>query len=70
MIDNTRIDPEIDGQLKPCPFCGGTAFMWYTNDNYPSPYVVCNSCTAMQKIHRFKTVDEAIEAWNRRVYEK
>ena len=63
-------------ELLPCPFCGDTASLCYTNDNHRSPYVQCDgaiqtngtpSCYAMIQPWRYKTEQEAIEAWNRRV---
>lgn len=53
--------------LKPCPFCGGEAFV-----SARLPYfgehltvaVVCEDCNAASK-HKAKEKD-AIEAWNRR----
>lgn len=62
-------------ELKPCPFCGNTARLNFTNDNHHSPWVSCDgaiqtngtkSCFACQYPWNFKTVEEAIEAWNRR----
>lgn len=58
-------------ELLPCPFCGETATLYHTNDNNRSPYVQCDGamrgCYAMIRPWRYKTVQEAIEAWNRRV---
>lgn len=28
-------------ELKPCPFCGGEAYLDYSSDNAHRPYVVC-----------------------------
>ena len=61
-------------ELKPCPFCGGEAFVdihsyWeietqgFTDRTYG---VVCGDCH-MQTRQFFYTENEAIEAWNRRV---
>lgn len=66
---------ELSKTLKPCPFCGASATLWFTNDNHHSPYVECDgaiqtnrtkSCFACQCPWRFKTVEDAIAAWNRR----
>ena len=54
-------------ELKPCPFCGGKAFV-----SAKLPYfgeeltlaVVCEQCNASSK-HR-RTKEKAIEDWNRR----
>lgn len=67
--------PEI--KLKPCPFCGGDAKIFY--DNYGKYLAKC-SCGLLIGIEletgnelidgwkaKFDTFDEAVEAWNRRV---
>ena len=47
-------------ELKPCPFCGGTAvFLSYTKY-----WVVCTDCLAETSC--YATPEEAAEAWNRR----
>lgn len=65
----------IDATLKPCPFCGSKAFLCYTTDNKAMPYIKCGNfnstgisteCYAQQQPWRYKTADEAAEAWNRR----
>lgn len=65
----------IDAMLKPCPFCGSKAFLCYTTDNKAMPYIKCGNfnstginteCYAQQQPWRYKTADEAAEAWNRR----
>ena len=60
-------------KLKPCPFCGGEAELTYTNDNNHMPFVRCKygcflnpPCHGNQYPWRFKTVKDAVEAWNRR----
>ena len=52
-------------KLKPCPFCGGEAYVWLNleTDNYD---VECLECGCDFQQH-YGCVDEAIEAWNRRV---
>lgn len=57
-------------ELKPCPFCGNSAFVVeydYTVDNgYIPLYVVeCNGCHATT--FEYDTEEEAAAAWNRRV---
>ena len=54
---------------KPCPFCGVEAIICYSvkDDTY-----VCGCFTSgcmgdvRKYLHRFKTREEAIAAWNRR----
>ncbi len=50
-------------KLKKCPFCGGEAHVV----GILTRWVVCDECGAELKF--FKTEEEAIEAWNRRVGE-
>lgn len=64
-----------DIELKPCPFCGGEAELIYSNDNHHKPYIACKfgsmltpKCSAYNTYQwNYKTVAEAVEAWNRRV---
>jgi Lar family restriction alleviation protein len=56
--------------LKPCPFCGGDAFVAQsTNENclgelYDTFIVICEKCTAEAGIH--DTKEQAINTWNTR----
>ena len=57
-------------ELKPCPFCGGEAFVYKRYEsvwrNDPTDYtVLCKNCRAGVR-HYFQTKGEAIEAWNKR----
>ena len=60
----------MDKQLKPCPFCGHNAgkYLYDPFDGYQETritYIVkCVHCCA--NVER-TTMEEAIEAWNRRV---
>jgi Lar family restriction alleviation protein len=68
-------------ELKPCPFCGGTAISrvekWQEHlpfgkiENHRSYGVICTDCEciAYEIEPGFENVFEAIEAWNRRVTE-
>lgn len=75
-----QIAREINPKLKPCPFCGSSASLYYTTDNKHLAYVRCNgtvlpadggkSCYAEIAPYkaRYRTAEEAIEAWNRRFH--
>lgn len=58
-------------ELKPCPFCGGTAKIRHDYDGNGYSYVECEKCH--MKSTRFmrlfeRSSDEAAKAfWNRRV---
>lgn len=58
--------------LKPCPFCGGQAYIHVFDDTHgKGPYdighcqVQCSKCTAM-KTYRYITSNDARRAWNKR----
>ena len=53
--------------IKPCPFCGGKAFLGqYQTNFFATLYAVrCEDCNSVGK--SCKTEEEAAEAWNRRV---
>ena len=61
-------------ELKPCPFCGGEAWLLHTNDNHHKPYVQCKfgvfkepKCPLGHLITwDYDTEEQAAEAWNRR----
>lgn len=52
--------------LKPCPFCGGEAFIYYSGSpgNGEFSEVICKKCKCQTDRLRG---DKAIEVWNRRV---
>ena len=58
----------IEPELKPCPFCGSTQPKVSNDadlhDHVPSWYVLCSHCGCKGPEHL--TLDDAIEAWNRR----
>ncbi|MBR1436961.1 MAG: Lar family restriction alleviation protein [Synergistaceae bacterium] len=49
-------------QLRPCPFCGGEARIFYPDCTFPS--VGCRKCGTVSS--RYVYMQEAIDAWNRR----
>lgn len=55
----------MSNELKPCPFCGGKAFVWRTNHK---TYVQCKNFNAFYHLVQMagKTDEEAFEKWNRR----
>jgi Lar family restriction alleviation protein len=58
-------------ELKPCPFCGGKAFVYEHTciKNRPTYYTThCTACGVSDLKHH-KSTDDATEAWNRRVDE-
>lgn len=57
----------MNNDLKPCPFCGDTPYMFNTGNAFPRKYyrVVCkHNCCMQGKLH--KTEAEAVKVWNRR----
>ena len=48
------------GELKPCPFCGGTAEIIPEGDYHE---VTCMDCGVARQGH---TYDDAVNAWNTR----
>jgi len=52
--------------LKPCPFCGGEAFVHMLgNEIAKGYYIACDECGAKTIVFGYEA--EAIEEWNRRV---
>lgn len=64
-------------KLKPCPFCSGKATAY--QDDFKKVLISCDECGAMVGVAlecgvelvngwtaTFKTLDEAVEFWNRR----
>ena len=50
-------------ELKPCPFCGGEARIFYPDCTFAR--VGCRQCRTVS--NGYATQQEAIDAWNRRV---
>jgi len=62
-----KIVPEThEGELKPCPFCGGKAknYSRYSNIGRLLHFAGCEACSA-ETSHR-EDMEQAIAAWNRR----
>jgi len=53
-------------ELKPCPFCGGKATLYY-NEKGLHHNISCNECSAEKYIAHKDSEDRAIKAWNTRV---
>lgn len=55
-------------ELKPCPFCGGEAYIGFES-RFPAldNGVFCTECPA--KMVFGENMDEVIKTWNRRVNE-
>ena len=64
-------------KLKPCPFCGGGVLI--AKDNHDKVLIECENCKLLFGIEvengtelvegsraMFDSVEEAVEAWNRR----
>ena len=49
-------------KLKPCPFCGGEARLYFGNIDCHG--VCCRKCSA--KVYGYATQASAVRAWNRR----
>ena len=54
----------MSGELKPCPFCGGEAFRYYSGPQGEYLEIVCKKC--FSQTPRLSG-DIAINVWNRRV---
>ena len=62
----------MNEKIKHCPFCGGKAKLldWPVENNTHTLYaVVCHNskCYINPESPYYDTLEEAIEAWNRRV---
>ncbi len=57
----------INTELKPCPFCGGKAYLDKVTDDYPNYVIRCWGCGVSTQWCADK--NKAVELWNRRVDE-
>jgi len=58
-----------DGELKPCPFCGGEAEI--DNDANGYEWVTCGECSASTVSERMSADTQGhIKSWNKRVKSK
>lgn len=53
--------------LKPCPFCGGEASIYETDDYVEFFHVACRECVCRTLESKYEKI--AIEAWNQRSLE-
>ncbi|MBR6738803.1 MAG: Lar family restriction alleviation protein [Oscillospiraceae bacterium] len=53
-------------ELKPCPFCGGSAVTGFAIWDYNYWGVTCVACGAYVPVNYGESEEKAIEAWNRR----
>lgn len=55
-----------DIKLKPCPFCGGSAYLRCEGTYYWVECEFLNDCRVRPVTDCFGTKSEAIKVWNRR----
>ena len=60
---------KMELKLKPCPFCGATAFLFAEGDDKPMR-IECSSCLATMPNEWGEDVDALVEQWNTRVGEE
>ena len=54
------------GELKPCPFCGGTDLHLESFSGWGADVIVCYNCLATFSQQEITCEEDLIEAWNRR----
>lgn len=56
----------MPNELKPCPFCGGKAIVYYPTHNTVA--ILCSTwkCGAMISMCDARNIDKVAERWNRR----
>lgn len=62
------MNEQVSVELKPCPFCGGMAFM-DDNPEIKVNWIECKVCGASPHVFS-NTVELAIEVWNKRWIDK
>lgn len=61
----SRSIEELDKELKPCPFCGGKAQIFYVKYRGSECWFVkCDLCDS--KIKEYETPVKALDFWNKR----
>lgn len=63
-LKNYKPPPVPEGELKPCPFCGGTDIGHDNSDTHPYEWLMCEDCGA--KMHGRIGTGKVFEKWNRR----
>ncbi len=61
--DEDQVLAEVDGELKRCPFCGSEGVIYGDGENYYT--AGCSECP-IENVEIYFTLEEAVEAWNRR----
>ncbi len=62
--------------LKPCPFCGGSALLSHLSNEYNDSYSVSctgelnGDCAGLEGTPFYDTAEDAVSAWNTRVGDK
>lgn len=60
----------MPNDLKPCPFCGATPYIFVTNHRHDekSYMIKCSNieCSIIPYTYDFSELEYAINAWNRR----
>jgi len=61
---------KLKKDLKPCPFCGGRAYMFHNPRLFPGfgslPMIVCDDCGATVSFGGHESENETVECFNRR----
>lgn len=54
----------MDEKMKPCPFCGGRAYIVTLSKTH---FVACSNLNCRANVGEYIDEEKAIKAWNRRV---